>query len=85
MNEDQIFSKEETARMLLKIKELKEALEAEKKLNAEIKARFVRCSTCTKEMKDKCLMWSENLCEGERCTELVDIQALMSKDDLVIH
>lgn len=60
-------------------------LKAEEKLNADIKARFVRCNTCTTEMKDKCLMWSENLCNGEKCDELVDIQALMSKDDLTIH
>jgi len=39
----------------------------------------------SKEMKDKCLMWSENLCEGERCNELIDIQSLMNKDNLVIH
>lgn len=64
---------------------LRNKLKAEEKLNADIKARFVRCNTCTAEMKDKCLMWSENLCNGERCDELVDIQALMSKDDLTIH
>lgn len=65
--------------------QLKKELENERKLNFEIKARFVRCNTCTSEMKDKCLMWSENLCEGERCNELIDIQALMNKDNLVIH
>ena len=71
--------------MVLTIRKLKKELEEERKLNAEIKSRFVKCNTCTPEMKDKCLMWSENLCEGERCNELVDIQALMDKDDLVIH
>lgn len=54
-------------------------LEQEKKLNAEIKARFVKCNTCTQEMKDKCLMFTENLCEGERCEELVDIMSLVEK------
>ena len=57
-------------------------LETEQKLNAEIKARFVKCNTCTDEMKSKCLMFSENLCEGERCEELVDLMALVSKSDL---
>ena len=57
-------------------------LEQEKKLNAEIKARFVKCNTCTDEMKNKCLMFSENLCEGERCEELVDLMALVNKSDL---
>lgn len=62
----------------VKIKEL----EAEKKLNAEIKARFVKCNTCTDEMKSKCLMFSENLCEGERCEELVDLMGLISNSEL---
>ena len=62
--------------------ELKKENEQEKKLNAEIKARFVKCNTCTDEMKDKCLMFSENLCEGERCEELVDLMALVSQNDL---
>lgn len=57
-------------------------LEAEMKLNAEIKARFVKCNTCTDEMKSKCLMFSENLCEGERCEELVDLMGLISKSEL---
>ena len=57
-------------------------LDQERKLNAEIKARFVKCNTCTDEMKSKCLMFSENLCEGERCEELVDLMALVSKSDL---
>lgn len=65
-----------------KYKEVKHELEQERKLNAEIKARFVKCNTCTQEMKDKCLMFSENLCEGERCEELVDLMALVSKSDL---
>lgn len=62
--------------------ELKKENEQEKKLNAEIKARFVKCNTCTDEMKSKCLMFSENLCEGERCEELVDLMALVSQSDL---
>lgn len=64
------------------IAELKKELEAEKQLNAEIKARFVKCNTCTDEMKSKCLMFSENLCEGERCEELVDLMGLISKSEL---
>lgn len=62
-------------------RKLEKELEAEKKLNAEIKARFVKCNTCTPDMKDKCLMFNENLCEGERCEELVDIMALVNKRD----
>jgi len=58
-----------------------EELEIEKKLNAEIKARFVKCNTCTDEMKSKCLMFSENLCEGERCEELIDLMSLISKSE----
>lgn len=65
--------------------ELKEQLKEEKELNKEIKARFVKCNTCTDDMKTKCLMFSENLCEGERCNELVDIVNLINKDNLIIH
>ena len=54
-------------------------LENERNLNEEIKVRFVKCNTCTQEMKDKCLMFTENLCEGERCEELVDIMSLVEK------
>ena len=64
------------------IKELEKQLADERKLNEEIKARFVKCNTCTQEMKDKCLMFTENLCEGERCEELVDLMALVEKNDL---
>lgn len=63
------------------IQELEKELEKERKLNAEIKARFVKCNTCTPDMKDKCLMFNENLCEGERCEELVDLMALVNKRD----
>lgn len=66
------------------IQELQNELEKERKLNAEIKARFVKCNTCTDEMKDKCLMFSENLCGGERCEELVDLMGLVSKSDCEI-
>lgn len=62
--------------------ELKNELLKERKLNEEIKARFVKCNTCTDEMKSKCLMFSENLCEGERCEELVDLMGLISKSEL---
>ena len=65
-----------------KIKDLEKELEAEKKLNEEIKVRFVKCNTCTDEMKNKCLMFSENLCEGDRCEELVDLMELINKSDL---
>lgn len=51
------------------IENLQKELEKERNLNAEIKARFVKCNTCTDEMKSKCLMFNENLCEGERCEE----------------
>ena len=57
---------------------LQKELEREKKLNEEIKVRFVKCNTCTEDMKKKCLMFSENLCEGERCEELVDLMALVN-------
>lgn len=63
------------------IQELKRELENERKLNAEIKARFVKCNTCTPDMKEKCLMFNENLCEGERCEELVDLMSLVNKRD----
>ena len=63
------------------IVELERKLEYEQSLNSEIKARFVKCNTCTDEMKDKCLMFSENLCEGERCEELVDLMSLVEKRD----
>ena len=56
-------------------------LEKEKKLNEEIKVRFVKCNTCTDEMKSKCLMFNESLCEGERCEELVDLMALVTDSD----
>lgn len=65
----------------LMIKTLKQKLEDERKLNTEIKARFVKCNTCTPDMKEKCLMFNENLCEGERCEELVDLMSLVSKRD----
>ena len=63
-------------------KVLEEELDKERELNAEIKARFVKCNTCTDEMKSKCLMFSENLCGGERCTELVDLMSLINKDNV---
>ncbi|MBR6135027.1 MAG: hypothetical protein IKQ22_00875 [Clostridia bacterium] len=56
-------------------------LEKEKKLNEEIKIRFVKCNICTPDMKDKCLMFNESLCEGERCEELVDLMSLVEKRD----
>ena len=64
-----------------RVKDLEQELEHERNLNAEIKARFVKCNTCTPDMKEKCLMFNENLCEGERCEELVDLMALVNKRD----
>lgn len=64
-----------------KVMLLEKELEAERNLNAEIKARFVKCNTCTPDMKEKCPMFHENLCEGERCEELVDLMSLVEKRD----
>ena len=64
------------------IENLQKELETERNLNAEIKARFVKCNTCTPDMKDKCPMFHENLCEGERCEELVDLMSLVEKRDI---
>lgn len=63
------------------ITELEVQLNNERELNKEIKARFVKCNTCTEEMKSKCLMFSENLCNGERCEELVDLMSLVDKKE----
>lgn len=63
------------------IAELEVQLNNERELNKEIKARFVKCNTCTEEMKSKCLMFSENLCNGERCEELVDLMSLVDKKE----
>ena len=63
------------------IAELEVLLSNERELNKEIKARFVKCNTCTEEMKEKCLMFSENLCNGERCEELVDLMSLVDKKE----
>lgn len=67
--------------LFTRYQDLEKELENERKLNVEIKARFVKCNTCTPDMKEKCLMFNENLCEGERCEELVDIMALVNKRD----
>ena len=72
-------SQEAVDKLKAYIKQLERDLEAEKKVNEQIKVRFVRCNTCTDEMKSKCLMFSENLCEGERCEELVDLMSLINK------
>ena len=72
-------SQEAVDKLKAYIKKLERDLEAEKKVNEQIKVRFVRCNTCTDEMKSKCLMFSENLCEGERCEELVDLMSLINK------
>lgn len=64
------------------ITELEVQLNNERELNKEIKARFVKCNTCTEEMKSKCLMFSENLCNGERCEELVDLMSLVEKREV---
>ena len=62
--------------------EVLDELQKERELNAEIKARFVKCNMCTDEMKGKCLMFSENLCSGERCNELVDLMTLINNDNV---
>lgn len=62
--------------------EVLDELQKERELNAEIKARFVKCNMCTDEMKSKCLMFSENLCGGERCNELVDLMSLINNDNV---
>lgn len=62
-----------------KICELERQLKAEKSINEYFKARFVKCSTCTSEDKEKCLMFSEHFCEGERCTEYIDLEGLLDK------
>ena len=72
---------EEYTTLQERIEQLEKELEAEKKVNEQIKVRFVRCNTCTEEMKSKCLMFSENLCEGERCEELVDLMSLINKEE----
>ena len=64
-----------------RIEGLQNALDDEKEINKEIKSRFVKCNTCTDEMKEKCLMFTENLCEGERCEELVDVMALFQQGE----
>ena len=63
------------------IAELEVLLSNERELNKEIKARFVKCNTCTEEMNEKCLRFSENLCNGERCEELVDLMCLVDKKE----
>lgn len=63
-----------------KIKELEDALEKEKKLNEYFKSRFVSVNTCTDDDKRKCLMFHEDLCSGERCQKLIDLEALIKYD-----
>lgn len=60
-------------------KRLEKELEKERKINEYIKARFVLCNTCTDEERKKCLMFTEGLCEGERCEQIVDLEALLDK------
>ena len=62
-----------------KTKRLEKELEKERKINEYIKARFVLCNTCTDEERKKCLMFTEGLCEGERCEQIVDLEALLDK------
>lgn len=61
----------------------KKLYEQEKKLNAYFKARFVVCNTCDDEKKEKCLMFHEDLCQGERCEEIIDLDALINKNAIV--
>lgn len=57
--------------------QLLKELEEERKLNAEIKARFVKRNTCT-----ECIMFTENICKGKRCEELIDVVSLVNNSDL---
>lgn len=61
---------------------LRDELEAGKKRWSYYEARFVECNECTPEDKEKCLMFSEMLCDGDRCKKLVDLEELINKDDL---
>lgn len=58
-------------------KELKEG----RKRWAYYEARFVECNTCSSEDKEKCLMFSEMLCEGDRCKTLIDLEQLINVED----
>lgn len=55
------------------------ALSNNSKLYKYLAARFVTVSQCTPDMKDKCLMFSEGLCEGERCNTFVDLESLLDQ------
>lgn len=61
------------------IERLEEELAKEKRINEYIKARFVICNTCTDDERKKCLMFTEGLCEGERCEQIVDLESLIDK------
>lgn len=61
------------------IKSLESELEKGKKRWKYFESRFIECSTCTSAEKEKCLMFTEGLCEGERCNELIDLEALIDK------
>lgn len=61
--------------------QLRKELEEGKKRWAYYEARFVECNTCSPEDKEKCLMFSEMLCEGDRCKTLIDLEQLINIED----
>lgn len=74
------FAEDTTTNYYKKLyEETREELERGRKRWAYYEARFVSCSSCDTEKKEKCLMFSENLCEGERCDTLIDLEDLLNK------
>lgn len=74
------FAEDTTTNYYKKLyEETREELERGRKRWAYYEARFVSCSTCDTEKKEKCLMFNENLCEGERCETLIDLEDLLNK------
>ena len=67
------------AKLLEENKRLKKELEDGKTRWKYFESRFVKCNTCTPDKKENCLMFTEGLCEGERCEELIDLEALIDK------
>lgn len=58
----------------------KKMYEEEKQINAYIKARFVKCNQCSDEKKEKCVLYKVT-CNGEKCTELIDLEGLINIDN----
>lgn len=70
---------EEYRRLLVENERLKKELQEGKARWQYFESRFVKCNTCTPDKKENCLMFTEGLCEGERCEELIDLEALIDK------